>query len=392
MIERIAVVLGKELRDNVRDRRALLSALVYPLLGPGLLVGLLAFVGYTFSEQAEERMLLPVAGASEAPDLMRFLAQHNVAVSAAPADPEAAVRAGEEDLVLIVPPGFAADFAAGRPASLQLVLDDSRQSAAVSIRRGRRLLEAYGAQIAALRLVARGLSPEILSPLAVEELDLATPQSQAAGFLNLTPYFVIYSIFIGGMYLAIDTTAGERERGSLEPLLLNPARRGELVLGKLGATLVFTLVAVVETLLAFWLVLALVPLERFLGVQFSFSLEDLAQIFLITLPMMPLAAALQIIIASSTHSFKEAQNYLSLLPLVPALPGMFLAFMPVEPRPGLMLIPTFGQQLLMNRILRGEPVAPEWIAISALVTLAAAVVLIAIAIRLYSRERFVFGR
>lgn len=392
MIERIAVVLGKELRDNVRDRRALLSALVYPLLGPGLLVGLLAFVGYTFSEQAEERMLLPVAGAAEAPDLMRFLAQHNVAVSAAPADPEAAVRAGEHDLVLIVPPGFAADFAAGRPASLRLVLDDSRQSAAVSIRRGRRLLEAYGAQIAALRLVARGLSPEIVSPLAVEELDLATPQSQAAGFLNLTPYFVIYSIFIGGMYLAIDSTAGERERGSLEPLLLNPARRGELVLGKLGATLVFTLVAVVETLLAFWLVLTLVPLERFLGIQFSFSLTALAQIFLITLPMMPLAAALQIIIASSTHSFKEAQNYLSLLPLVPALPGMFLAFMPVEPRPGLMLIPTFGQQLLMNRILRGEPVAPEWIAISALVTLAVAVLLIAVAIRLYSRERFVFGR
>ncbi len=386
------VVLHKEVVDNLRDRRALLGAVLYPLLGPVLMIVLLTVVGRTFSEQGESPLELPVVGAEHAPDLVAFLRQHEVRIRPAPPDPETAVKNGDQSVILIIPPGYGTDLEAARPATVQLIIDDSRQTAAVPIRRARRLLEAYASQIATLRLVARGVDPAVIAPLAIETVDVSTPQSQAAGFLNLTPYFLIYSIFIGGMYLAIDSTAGERERGSLEPLLINPVRRRDLVFGKLGATMLFTLVAMVETLVAFAVVLNFVPLENYLGVRFSLSPQALGAVFLIALPILPLAAALQIIIASGARSFKEAQNYLSLLPLIPALPGMFLAFVPVAPRPAVMLIPTLSQQLLINQVMRGEPVSSAYLAMATAVTLATGICLIAVAVWLYGRERLVFGR
>jgi len=392
MANPIGVVFAKEVRDNTRDRRALASALFYPLLGPVLMVLLLSVVARTVTERIEEPLDVPVVGAERAPYLIRFLEQNDVRVQPPPDDPEAEVRSGERDLVLVVSEGYREAFGRGEPAAVQLVLDSSRQTAETSVRRLSRLLDAYAGKVASQRLLARGISPVVVAPIAVERLDLATPQSQAAQFLNLLPYFLIFSVFIGGMYLAIDTTAGERERGSLEPLLLNPVRRRELVLGKMAAVLVFTLVAVVETLLAFAVVLRIVPLESLLGVGMRLDPGALLATFLITVPLMPLAAALQIIIATFTRSFKEAQNYLSLLPLVPALPGLFLAFVPVRQETWMMLVPTFGQQLLINRVMRGEFVALSDAALSAAVTLAAAAALTLLAVRLYESERVLFGR
>lgn len=193
------------------------------------------------------------------------------------------------------------------------------------------------------------------------------------------------------MYLAIDATAGERERGSLEPLLINPVARSEFVLGKLAATLVFTIVSLVETLLGFYVMLNILPTESF-GVRISLSLEALGVIFLIAAPMMLLATALQMIVATFTRSFKEAQNYLSYMPLIPALPGMFLAFVPVKIKLWMMLIPTFGQQLLINQVMRGEAMDAVNVTVSAVVTAAVGAALVLVAIRLYERERVLFGR
>lgn len=386
------VVFRKEVVDNVRDRRTLASSLVYPLLGPVLLVVILVVAMRSFSERAEAPLQLPVVGAEHAASLIVFLSQNGVEVQPAPEDPEAAVRSGEASVVLVVGEDYGAAFTAGRPAPLELLYDDTRPAAGVSIRRARGLLEAYGRQTASLRLLARGVDPQIIRPVAVLPRSLATAQGRGANFLGMAPYFIIFSIFLGGMYLAIDSTAGERERRSLEPLLTNPVPRWQLVLGKYGATLVFTAVAVVETLVGFAVVLNALPLEDYLGVRFHLGAGALVGIFLITVPMMLLAAALQIVIATFTRSFKEAQTYLSLLPLVPALPGLFLVFLPVETKLWMMAVPTFGQQLLIQRLMRGEGLDAIHVVLSALVTLAAAGLLLALAMRLYRSERTVFGR
>jgi sodium transport system permease protein len=389
----IWLVFSKEVRDNLRDRRSLISALSSSLIGPGILLLMIFILGKTFGQDYQDQPLdLPAIGLEHAPALAQFLEQNNVVIQKAPEDPEAAVRNGDLDVVLVIEDGkYAEDFGAGRPASVRLVLDSSRQSAMPAVERTRGLLNAYAQQIAALRLMARGVSPTVIRPLTIEENDLATPETQSLLFLNMMPYFVVLVVFIGGMYVVIDATAGERERGSLEPLLIVPVQRWELVLGKLSAALPFAAFAVLLTLGAFWLGFNLVPLEDIIGIKLALSAPALAGIFLIALPMILLASGLQMIVATFTRSFKEAQTYVSLMALLPALPGLGVAFLPIKAGLVYMLIPTFGQQLLINQLMRSEPLNPLYVTISTLSTLIVSGALIYIAVRLYEREQIIFG-
>ena len=138
--------------------------------------------------------------------------------------------------------------------------------------------------------------------------------------------------------------------------------------------------------------LNVIPMEEIIGIQMSIDVGGLGVIGLICLPMIFLASALQMIIATFARSFKEAQTYVGFLPLVPALPGLGLAFLPVKPALWTMLLPTFGQQILINQVMRGETVSAFNVGLSVVVTLVLAVVLTGVAIRLYEREQILFGK
>ncbi len=383
------VVFAKEVLDNLRDRRTLLAALLYPFLGPGLIL-LMVFAIGRLSKEAELPLKLPVEGRENAPSLVSFLEQNRVEIQPAPEDPEAAVRSGDMMLVLVIPGEFGRQFREGRPAVVRLVFDPSRNEALSSIQRAQSLLGGYSHQIGQLRLQSRGVDPLVADAIAIESVDVSTPQSQGARMLAMAPYLIIISLFVGGMYLAIDSTAGERERGSLEPLLINPVGRGALVLGKAAAVFLFTLVALVETLIGFAVILNLVPLERYLGVQMSLPPRALFSILLTSVPLMVFTVALQLMIASYTKSFKEAQNYISAMLLIPAIPALLMAILPVKESLWLSLIPTVGQQLFINQILRAEPLNASHLAVSSLATLGAGAVLLALVIRRYSREAVLF--
>ena len=391
-LQRIWIVFSKEARDNLRDRRSMFSALGSSLIGPMILLVVIILVGKSvFKDVQGTPLRLPIAGAENAPNLILFLEQNGVEIQDPPADPESAVRSGDLDLVLVIPESYAEDFSAGRPATVQIVLDTSRQSASAVVERTRNLVNAYNSQIAAMRLLVRGINPEVTDPLAVERVDVATPQSQAVIFLNMMPYFIVLVVFVGGMYVIIDTTAGERERGSLEPLLINPVTRAEFVLGKLAAALPFATFAVFTTLMAFYLAFNYFPLEDYIGFQLTLSGPALVGIFLLALPMILLASALQMIIATFTRSFKEAQTYVAFLPLIPAIPGIGLALLPIKASMWMMLIPTFGQQLIINKLMVGEPISLSYGLVSAAATLVISLVLVFIAVRLYEQERVLFG-
>ncbi|MBP7692669.1 MAG: ABC transporter permease [Anaerolineales bacterium] len=389
----IWVVFQKEVVDNLRDRRTLGSAIFGALLGPLLILLLIIILGQAFFKEAGDKALvLPVIGAEHAPNLVQFLEQQNATLVPGPADPETAVRNGDVELVLVIPEDYPADFGAGQPAAVQIVADSSRQSASLAVNRTRSLLDAYSRQISALRLVARGVSPAVIQPLTVQNVDTATPQSQVLIFLNALPYFLMFALFSGGAGVIIDSTAGERERGSLEPLLINPATRRAVVLGKLLAALPFAGGVLLITLAAYAVIFNLIPLEDFIGFRLSIDPLALASIFLVCLPMIVLASALQMIIATFARNFKEAQTYVGFLPLIPALPGLGLAFIPLKAELWTMLIPTFGQQLLINQLMRAEPISTVNVLISAVVTLLLAILLIGVSIRLYEREQIVLAR
>ncbi len=391
-MKKIWIVFQKELTDTLRDRRSLASALFNALFTPVLLIGIFVIIGQTFSERAEKPLALPVAGAENAPSLVQFLEQNNVEIQPAPADPEAEVRAGNFDVVLVIPPGFADDFTAGRPATVRLVVDDSRQAAGVTVNRARNLLTSYSNQIGALRLLARGISPNITDALAIETADVSTPQSQAASFINMTPYILVLVVFTAGLGIVTDTTAGERERGSLEPLLINPVPRRDFVIAKLGATALYTTVMVALTLVALAFMLNVVPLENFFGVRLTVDMSAVLTILLIVLPIVLFASGLQMIIATNSRGFKEAQTTLGLLAILPGLPGLFLAFVPIKSALWMMLLPTFGQQVLINQVMRGETLSALNVAVSAAITLIFGVAFIFVAIRLYQREQVLFGK
>ncbi|GMR24657.1 MAG: ABC transporter permease [Acidobacteriota bacterium] len=386
---RTRTVFKKEVVDNVRDRRTLAAALFYPVLGPAMILFMIFAIGQ-MTRESEQPLMLPVQGVDNAPNLIAFLEQNRVTIEAAPDDPERAVRRGDEDVVLIIPEDFGESFTDGRPATVRLVMDQSRNEAMRAIQRAQMLVQAYGHQIGRLRLQVRGVDPRVADAIAIEAVDVSTPQSQAARILSMAPYLILVSLFVGGMYLAIDSTAGERERGSLEPLLINPVERSELVKGKAAAVLVFTTVALIETLIGFAIILNFFPLERYIGVRMSLPPASLGAILLICLPLMVFVVALQMIIASYTKSFKEAQNYISFMLLVPAVPALIMAVLPVKESLWLVLLPTVGQQLFINQILRGEPVSLGSAALGSAVTLAAGIALLVLVTRRYRTEGILF--
>jgi sodium transport system permease protein len=382
-------IVKKELRDNMRDRRSMVSALIMPLLGP---LTLMVTFSMMASWQREDRPLeIPVAGMQNAPSLVAFLQRHGAIVQEAPADYEAQVRDGKLDLAIAIPEDYGKEFEAGRAAPLSVVEDSSRNKSRPQVLRARRLIEGWSRQLGALRMIARGVSPALVSPLETSDVDLATPEKTASNVLGILPMFMLIAVFVGGLYLAIDATAGERERGSLEPLLVNPVSARQVALGKWVAIVLATCVAVVVGLLGFAYALGKVPLQD-LGIRFRLGSAELAGILAAALPLALFSSALQMTFALFARTYKEAQTYLSLMMLVPVLPASFLSISPLKPAVWMMAVPALGQIELMNGVMRGETPPVSWFALAAGAAMVAAALLLAWASRLLRNEKIVFGR
>ena len=390
-MKKILIIFQKEILDNLRDYRSWMTGLFWALFGPLLLGGMIMLLGRTMRENVDRSLMLPVAGAENAPSLIAFLKQQDIIIQPAPDDPEAAVIAGNINVALIIPAEYSEEFSTGNIASVQLVFDSTRQSAMADIGRARSALEQYSSYIGLLRLSLRGVSPEVMRAVQIEEMDTATPQSQALIFISMLPYFIIFAIFNGASPVITDATAGERERGSLEPLLINPIPRGWVAIGKMLSAVPFAILNLIITLTGFAAIFRLLPVEEFIGVQIGLGMDALIAIFFICLPIVFLACAIETLIASFTKTTKEAGTYLPFIGLIPSLPGLALAFLPIKPTLWTMLIPTFGQQILINQFLRSEPILGLHIVTSALLTIVLALAITSIAIKLYQGERIITG-
>jgi len=390
-MKQVWIIFQTEVLDNIRDTRSLLIGIFFSaLFGPIMLGGLLVMIGSSFRKDLDKPLTLPVQNPEYAPALIEFLESYNVITVPAPTDPETAVKLGDVDVVLIIPEKFSEEFSSSKPATVQLVLDSSRQSAAVNILRIQTLLEGYNAYLGKLRLVVRGVSPEVIEVIAMDKVDVATPQTRVMILLSMLPYFIIFGVFNSSSSIIIDSTAGERERKSLEPLLINPAPRRVFVFGKILSSFPFSIANLALTLIGFGIVFNVMPLEKYLGMQLGLNGATLIWIFLICLPVVFLASAIQIVVASFARTPKEAGTYLPFIALIPSLPGLALAFFPVKSNLWLMLIPTFGQQLLVNQMLRLEPISAWNVVASVLATILVSTAFTWLAILIYNREQVMF--
>ncbi len=382
----ILTVFLKEVKDNFRDRRTMTSALIFgPLFGPLMFVAMLSLMLSRTVIEADEPLDLPVLGAENAPNLIEFLEQRDARILPAPADARAAVRDGIVDLVLVIPESFSENFSSGDPAPVRVVSDDSNSRTAKHLNRLMNLLRLYNATIASQRLQIRGISPVVVSPLAVQRTDVSTPEGRSVIVLGMMTYFVLFAMLLGGMYLAIDTTAGERERGSLEPLLTLPVDRRDLILGKIFATCFFMLLSLSITLFAFTATLGFIPLEG-IGMAANFGPDIAIKVLLLMMPFSLVGAGLMTVVASFTKSYREAQSYLTVVLLVPTLPIIFASIYSLKPDNSLMAIPSLSQHLLVTSLMRAEPLRTDFVILSVSGTVAVGCALIWLAVRLYRRE------
>jgi sodium transport system permease protein len=382
-------VFRKEVVENLRDRRVILSAFFFGVLLAPVIFGLTTtMVSKRAVANQDKPLELPVAGGQYAPNLMQFLRENGTQVDEVQLTSDeamSAVRSGKHDMVLLVGDEYGKALQAGESAPLSLVVDTSNSQTSPGAERARQLLGAYGHQLAALRLMVRGINPVVIDPIGVHTLDVATPAGRSLLILGMMTYFCFMSMLVGGFYLAIDTTAGERERHSLEPLLTLPIRRSELIVGKMLATSAYMSVSLLLTLAAFGVVLTFIPLEA-LGMSANFGPRVVLAIFAIMVTFVPMGAGLMTVVASFTRSNREAQSWLSVVMMLPIAPIMFAVVSGTKPSAALMAVPSLSQHLLATSLMRGDAIPPSHVLICAGTTLALGTLLVGIAIKLYQRE------
>ena len=385
----IRTVFFKEVTDNLRDRRALMTVLLMgPLFGP-ILFAFIINLSIEQSVSREEHILdLPIIGQHYAPNLVEYLRSNNIDVVQAPKTRDEAIRlvtTGAQDVVLVIPPTFGKDLAEMVPATVELITDQANKQAERDTSRVRRILQAYKQELALIRLTLRGVSPQVMRPLNIDEIDVSTPSGRSALLLGMLSYFFIFGLLMGGMNLAIDATAGERERGSLEPLLCLPVKRDHLIIGKILAACLFMALSLMLSLTAFYVVLKFVPLQE-LGMTPNFGADVVLIGWLLLLPFTLVGASLMTLVASFTKSYKEAQTWVSLVLLAPTLPIIVVSILMVRPSTALMLIPSLSQHLLLLGLIKNEPLSAVHVVVSVLGTVLVGSALTWLCAKLYRRE------
>ena len=352
------IVFFKEMVDALRDRRTLAVVLLSSvLMGPLVLVALSGLIA-SFETRAERREVF-VMGIEHAPGLKNYLERQTYIVKPAPLDYEAQLRSSKlGDPVLVVPPDFEAALLRGDAPVLDVVSDSANKQADAGSGRLQRLLAGYSRERATLSLAWRGVSPELLEPMRVEEQDLASTQTRATQLTGMLPFFVMMAVLYGALNAALDTTAGERERGSLEPLLMNPAEHLALVLGKWGA------VASVGMLIAVLSCVSFIPAQRLLQSDtlqalFQFGWREAGLFLLLLVPFAAALSAVLMAVAIRCKSFKEAQANSSVVVLVVSLLPLVTVFNMEGEAPWHLWVPALAQNTLMTRVLKGEGFSAE---------------------------------
>ncbi len=381
-------VLRKELRDFARDRRTFLMALLLgPLVYPLLMLGMGKLIEARMSTQLEKPLEIPIIGAQHAPNLVAWLATQDIRAKPAPKDLIAAIRNQDEDVALVIAPNFGEEWRASRPAKVEIVADTTRTNADVPIERLRSALAVYSGQVGALRLVARGVNPQLTQSVALTQRDVATPEAKQGRVMSIIlPLILVLFAFIGGANLTMDVTAGERERQSLEPLLATPVSRATLVSGKMGAAALIGIASVVLTLLSFKLSAALSTSAMASSLDVSFL--AIGRMMLVLVPLVLIGTAMLTFVAAGAKSMKEAQSHLVWMMFMPMLPGYALMAYPLKDQDlWQYAVPFLAQNQMLVKASRGENASMEQWAIYLACALALALALWLAAIWRYRQEK-----
>jgi sodium transport system permease protein len=385
------IVFRKELTDALRDRRTWIVVLVSSILaGPISLLLLSKFVASVEESVARREVFL--AGGAAAPTLANFIQRAGGTVKEAPADFRELVRSGElQNAVVVVPPDFEARLGRGESIRLDVVFDDTSSRSQGPARATLGMLRAFSRELGSQRLLARGVGLQVLSPVDVEEINLAAGKSRGAQLLFLVPWLALLGAVVGAISVAIDVTAGERERGSLEPLLMNPVSTPAIVLGKWAVVAACSAAVVVLTLVGFRGAMVFIPSES-LSALMQFGAAESVLFLAMLLPFAAMIAAVNMFAATYGRSHKEAQTYASYLTMLVNFAPVIPLFLSVRDAAWQLYVPAMAQQVVMMRALRGEAVGPADVLVPAAMAIGITMLALGAQARLLRNERIVFSR
>lgn len=390
----VGVVYRKEVLETLRDRRTLIVMLLLPLT----LYPLLAFVvaQWVGVQRASGTRVPALSLGWQGPawgELRVALGAPRVVEVHDPVTAARALRAGRLDLVLRLPDDLGPRLARGATVPIELYRDDTSANSRAAGERVRRLLRRFDRQQLARRLAARGLAADFGAPLQLRQHDVALPGAAGAQAISgVLPLLIVLMVLLGAFYPAIDLTAGEKERGTLETLLSTPAPRLALIGGKF---LVVATVAILTGLanlvsIGLTLLLGFGPALRVVGlgaaVPWSAVLGALAGL----VPASLFFAAVLMAAAALARSFKEAQTLLTPVYLLCVLPTMAAQLPGLQLGYGAALVPGVNVSLLM-RGLAGGAVAAGPLLVALLSSMGYAAAALALAARIYNTERLLFA-
>jgi sodium transport system permease protein len=395
----IGVVYRKELIDSLRDRRTVISMIAVPiLLMPLLTVGMGALSAAILGRAMQEVPAVMVLGGQDSPRVVSALrAFAEIRVVPAQSDYADEILNKQIRVAIQIPEGFDATVERGETSTVRIYEYAGELRSGFASGRLQKFFRDFRERTVRERLAARHLPESLIDPVRVDEQNVAPPEKVSGTILGgLIPYFVIVLCLIGAMYPAMDLTAGEKERGTMETILCSPVSRVHLVLGKfllvLTASLFSALLSMISMGVTFRAARGLLQSLEQLGgpaLPLQFSFHAMAAVFLMVVPLAVLFSAALLAIALFAKSYKEAQSYLSPLTILVVLPAIISVLPGVELNAGLSLIPVLNTSLVSKEIVSGT-YHWDYIVLIFASSCAYASAALALAIWLFQREEVLF--
>lgn len=395
MLARIMNILTKEIIDSLRDKKALRQAILIPLI-IGIFYSVFnPWINEIIIARAQEPLTIAAQGIENAGQtFLDALKAQKITLQSFNGDLQAAVAKGDKEAGLVIPPGFSENVKAEKPATLTLYTNKTSGGMFGGGFSGERLdlvIQQFSRAVVANRVEAHNIDPTILTPINLQARELASPEQLAGFFAAFTlPILLGTIIASGGLFVAIDTTAGEKERGTLESLLVTPASDLEVLTGKLGAVFTMTCIPIILTFLGFWISSQFVP--NFLNTAGQLPFSIVVGAIVMSLPLALLVSVVLMIVSVRTKDFKSAQSAATPISFFVIIPAMAAAF--VAPTSLWMYaIPIYGPSAFVSKMATGSQIPDSTFAftLAILGSLAAAVIAFLIALRFFNRERLLYS-
>lgn len=400
------IIWLKELRDTVRDRKTLLSMVIMPLLlMPAVIIGMSRYTAWQQAQAAEKPIKIGLVETESVPALRELLrTTPKLDISNLTGDPKIAITDKTVDAVLIIPAGTNAKLAAAEPIALPLLSKSTNTQSPIATSRVSSVVASFSTAVTTQRFAAAGINPSIISPITIAPEDISS-QQEVAGFVlgYILPMFIVIWAIAGGQYTAIDVSAGEKERKTLEALLLTPARRIDIVTGKFLAVATVSAISVVLAIVSLYVSLKYAGLSSMSSTNISgaataaaaapanlnISIEPAAVLLMLVVGLLTVAvfSSVMLSIAIFANSFKEAQSYIGPAYLVVVLPIVLLNNLSGVAVPlWVFIIPAANGVALFKEVLLGsyDPLHIT-VTIGSLVVFSALALIVAA--KIYSKEK-----